>query len=40
MYTLANAALEFVLALSARVGRHGGEGVSPMPALGLLCSGT
>lgn len=37
VYALANAAQEFVLVSSTRVGGQGGERVSPTPALGLLC---
>ncbi|EER96244.1 hypothetical protein BDA96_02G115000 [Sorghum bicolor] len=39
VYALANAAQEFVLVSSTRVGGQGGEGVRvrPPPALGLLC---
>ena len=37
VYALANAAQEFVLVSSTRVGGQGGEGVKPPLALGLLC---
>lgn len=37
VYALANAAHEFVLVSSTRVGGQRGEGVRPPPALGLLC---
>ncbi|NP_001136600.1 uncharacterized protein LOC100216723 [Zea mays] len=37
VYALANAAQEFVLVSSTRVGGQGGESVSPTQALGLLC---